>query len=181
MDNGENVQEENLVNDQVAQALNDSGIQDPAGVSAAVDQSTQATNPVTPVAPAPVEPVMPTPVSDDSSATDEDSAPLAPAPEPVPTPSFDSIPAGSGDDDELMSVKQKALEQLSPLVSHLDLPADQKFDTYMEIIRASDDKTLVQPAFDAAQAIEDEDKKAQALLDVVNEVNYLTQDKNAQL
>ena len=75
-----------------------------------------------------------------------------------------------------MDVKQQALQQLSPLVSHLDLPADQKFDTYMEIIRASDDKTLVKPAFEAAQAIEGEDKKAQALLDIVNEVNYLTQD-----
>jgi hypothetical protein len=45
----------------------------------------------------------------------------------------------------------------------------------MEIIRASDDKSLIQPAFDVAQLIEDEDKKAQALLDVVNEINYLTQ------
>ncbi len=44
----------------------------------------------------------------------------------------------------------------------------------MSIIRAGDDKSLIKPAFDAAQQITDEDKKAQALLDVVNEVNYLT-------
>ena len=49
----------------------------------------------------------------------------------------------------------------------------------MEILRASDDKSLVQPAFEEAQKIDDEDKKAQALLDVVNEVNYLTQDHEA--
>lgn len=81
-------------------------------------------------------------------------------------------------DENLVSVKKQALEQLSPLIDKLDLPPEKKFETYMEVIRASDDKNLIEPAFQAANAIEDEDKKAQALLDVVNEVNYLTQDHN---
>lgn len=90
---------------------------------------------------------------------------------PAPTP---SAPA-SEDDQELLDVKQQALEQLTPLVDKLDIPAEEKFNTYMMIIRASDDSKLIKPAFDAAQAIADDDKKAQALLDVVNEINYLTQ------
>ncbi len=98
---------------------------------------------------------------------------------PVAMPSSISLTEDAGatpEDEELNSLKKQALEQLSPLLGNLDLPPEQKFDTYMEVIRASDDKNLVQPAFEAAKAIVDEDKKAQALLDVVNEVNYLTQD-----
>lgn len=192
MDDGNKVQDENLVNDQVTQALTDSGID--ATASTAV-----------PPAPAPepnaAQPTVPTEevAPDDPHTgvaeaaqlnTEPVRAPMAdePTPEPAPQAEADETPqimgsgglsSSTGDEDELMSVKQKALEQLSPLVDHLDLPPEQKFDTYMEILRASDDKALVQPAFDVAQQIDDDDKRAQALLDVVNEVNYLTQDHNA--
>jgi hypothetical protein len=115
---------------------------------------------------------------DDNSSDDDDDAEEQKVVEDKPKMDTSHLDGGVGDDDELMDVKQQALEELSPLVSHLDLPPEQKFDTYMEILRASDDKTLVKPALDAAKAIEDDDKRAQALLDVVNEVNYLTQDHN---
>lgn len=87
---------------------------------------------------------------------------------------------GDGTDEELLSVKQQALEELTPIVGTLDLPPEERFDTLMMIIRASDDKKLVKPAYEAANQIEDQDKKARALLDVVNEVNYLTQNNQAQ-
>ena len=193
MDEGQQVQDENLVNDQVTQAIADGGATDgaatPAEPAAAVP-----TVPTEPVAPAAApEPAADTGVAEANvintapvtapmidTPDEEDDSEEAPEETPAETPAvIGPVGADDASDDELMTVKQAALEQLSPLVDHLDLPPDQKFDTYMEILRASDDKSLVQPAFEEAQKIDDEDKKAQALLDVVNEVNYLTQDHEA--
>ena len=42
------------------------------------------------------------------------------------------------------------------------------------VLRASDDPALIKPAFDAAQSIAGEKEKAQALLDIINEINYIT-------
>ena len=44
----------------------------------------------------------------------------------------------------------------------------------MMMIQASDDKSLVPKAYEAANSIEDEKVKAQALLDIINEINYFT-------
>ena len=201
MDQGAAVQDENLVNDQVTQAIADSGVAEAVPVAAPTVPVATPTVPTEPVVPAPAieeggaapeatplaepaiedpaaGPLIEPPATDGALSQPAEETPAAPVVSVMPD-HRGVIASGSGDDDELMTVKQQALEQLSPLVDHLDLPADQKFDTYMEILRASDDKSLVQPAFDIAQKIEDEDKKAQALLDVVNEVNYLTQDHEA--
>ena len=83
-------------------------------------------------------------------------------------------PAVSSSDDDLLAIKQDALTALTPLVGSLDQSAEEKFRTTMMLIQASDDKTLVRAAYEAAQAITDEKVKAQALLDVVNEINYFT-------
>jgi len=82
-------------------------------------------------------------------------------------------------DDNLLGIKRQALQQLQPLVGHLDQTPEEKFKTTMMMIQAADDKTLVQTAYDAAQQISDEKTRAQALLDVINEINYFThpQDK----
>jgi hypothetical protein len=45
----------------------------------------------------------------------------------------------------------------------------------MMMIQASDDQSLLKTAYEAAQAITDEKARAQALLDVINEINYFTQ------
>lgn len=44
----------------------------------------------------------------------------------------------------------------------------------MMMIQASDNQNLIQSAYEAAHKITDENVKAQALLDVVNEINYFT-------
>jgi len=102
----------------------------------------------------------------------------APAPtmaaEPVSAPSTTS---SSSDDQELASVKRKALQDLTPLVDKLDLPAEDKFKTMMMVIQASDNPQLIEKAYESASKISDETARAQALLDVVNEVNYFTQPK----
>lgn len=81
---------------------------------------------------------------------------------------------GSGEDGELDGVKKSALEQLRPLIEKLELEPADKFDKYLMMLRASDDPALIKPAFDAAQGIPGEKEKAQALLDIINEINYIT-------
>jgi hypothetical protein len=44
----------------------------------------------------------------------------------------------------------------------------------MMMIQASDNQDLIKEAYSAAQAITDEKTRAQALLDIVNEINYFT-------
>lgn len=80
--------------------------------------------------------------------------------------------AANGD---LASLKIQALDELYPLIDKLDLHPEEKFRIVMMMLQASDNKDLVKVAYDAAHAIEDEKVKAQALLDIVNEINYFTQ------
>lgn len=103
-----------------------------------------------------------------ASATPVDTA----APSTASTPSDPTTPAVN---DDLLDIKQQALQQLSPLVGHLDQTPEEKFRTTMMMIQASDDQSLIKAAYEAAQQITDEKTRAQALLDVVNEINYFTQ------
>ena len=92
---------------------------------------------------------------------------------------FGASPSNTSD---LSGLKQQALQKLSPLLSHLDQTPEEKFKTTMMMMQATDNQDLVQQAYDAANAITDEKARAQALLDVVNEINYFThkdQDKSA--
>jgi len=102
--------------------------------------------------------------------------PLQPvqAPEPVfsaPTPV--SSPASS----DLEGIKQKALEQLRPLIGKFELPAEEKFDIYLMLIRSTDDASLIGPANETAQAISDEKRRAEALLDIIKEIDYLSRNQ----
>jgi hypothetical protein len=110
---------------------------------------------------------------------------IAPAPQPMQAvdtplqtqaPMLDAqAPATASDaDHELLDIKQDALSALSPLVGQLEQTPEEKFRTTMMMIQASDDRTMVKAAYEAAQAIPDEKVRAQALLDVINEINYFT-------
>jgi hypothetical protein len=79
------------------------------------------------------------------------------------------------DGDNLLSLKQQALQSLQPLVGHLDQTPEEKFKTTMMLIQATDNSALVKEAYEAANRITDEKLRAQALLDIVNEINYFTQ------
>jgi hypothetical protein len=87
-----------------------------------------------------------------------------------------STPPVSGGDD-LLDIKRQALQELSPLVDHLDQSPEEKFKTTMMMIQATDDKSLLPEAFNAAKGIADDKTRAQALLDIINEINYFTQPK----
>lgn len=93
---------------------------------------------------------------------DEPAAPTA-LPTVAPAPS-----------SELDSIKQDALTELRPLVDKLDVSPEEKFDTYLLLLRSTDDQSLISPAFAAARTITDEARRAQALLDIIKEIDYLS-------
>jgi hypothetical protein len=103
-------------------------------------------------------------------ATGSDTPAPAPVAEPAAVPA--GPPAGS---DDLIALKGQALNSLQPLVGHLDQSPEEKFKTTMMLIQATDNQSLVKQAYEAANQIPDEKARAQALLDVVNEINYFTQ------
>lgn len=107
--------------------------------------------------------------------TDDQPHDTAPVVDEVVAPAVHSPVLDSPVNDDLLSIKQQALTQLSPLVGHLDQSPEEKFRTTMMMIQASDNHDLIKVAYEAAQVIEDEKVKAQALLDIVNEINYFTQ------
>jgi hypothetical protein len=119
----------------------------------------------TPVAnPAAAQVAVPIPEPAATPPTIDNSFTPDPAPEVTPDPE-------SGDLDD---IKKNALSELRPLVDKLDLEPNEKFDTYLLLIRSTDDKSLIAPAHEAAKNITDETKRAQALLDIVKEIDYLS-------
>ena len=117
-----------------------------------------------------------TPVASPAFSPEE---PAAPAPDPTPAPQAttpdDHLLSATGSHDDLLTLKQSALQQLSPLVDHLEQTPEEKFRTTMMMIQASDDQSLIQAAYAAAKDITDDKIRAQALLDIINEINYFTQ------
>lgn len=144
-------------NDNTAQTQNTNP--DPGAVPSTTPANPFASND-SPVPPAPsADPLASTPPAPvvDSSVV------------PVPQPSTST--AGS---DDLLGLKQQALQNLQPLVSHLDQSPEEKFKTTMMLIQATDNPALVKQAYEVAGQITDEKARAQALLDVINEINYFT-------
>lgn len=123
---------------------------------------------------------VPAPVAaGDPPAADDAALPEPPAIPELPTPDFSAVPGGmpTAGSSDLDGVKLDAINELRPLVDKLTLSPEEKFDTYLLLIRSTDDKTLVAPAHEAAKAITDESRRAQALLDIIKEIDFLSQAK----
>lgn len=116
----------------------------------------------------------PTAMPQDDSQTSSSDDTVVPAPPVAKTSGI----SGSGNGD-LLSIKQEAMNALSPLLDHLDQTPEEKFRTTMMMIQAADNDKLIPVAYEAAKAISDEKARAQALLDIVNEINYFTQAADA--
>lgn len=138
--------------------------------------------------------VVPAPTSAVNDSSQPNNATVSTTSEPNPSSLFTSsnvvdpfgtTPAtskpattiSSDQQDDLLTIKQQALQQLSPLVDHLEQTPEEKFTTTMMMIQATDDKSLIPSAFETAKLIKDEKFKAQAMLDIVNEINYFIQNK----
>lgn len=113
-------------------------------------------------------------VDNNQSGQDTHAIPVSPVP-------HSSLPADTQPQsskltqDNLLALKQKALSSLGPLVDQLQQPPEEKFKTTMMLIQASDNQAMLEQAYQTALQINDDRARAQALIDVVNEVNYFTQ------
>ncbi len=104
--------------------------------------------------------------ADDSSSANQDQASQQPDPQATVPPLTGSV--------DLEPIKKEAIEELRPLVDKLNLPAEEKFDIYLLIIRSTDDQTLIEPAHETAKNIVDETRRAQALLDIIKEIEFFS-------
>lgn len=136
--------------------------------------------PVSPLSPEDISTTLPNgsnsqviPGGADAEVETEEEASLPPMQEPT-APELTSPAPAPAADSELEGVKSEALQELRPLVDKLNLEPSEKFDTYLLLIRSTDDKSLIAPAHEAAKVIPDETKRAQALLDIIKEIDFLS-------
>lgn len=138
----------------------------PAPVSQPVQNNAPAPQqPFQPAAPAPAKPEE-KPVEKKEEKVTPETDDKKPADKPKAKPASD-----------LDDIKKQALNELRPLVDKLNLPPEEKFDTLLLLIRTTDDSTLISKAHETAMKITDESERAQALLDVVKEIDFFDQAK----
>jgi len=153
-------------------------------VTPSTNESTSFTAPSSPVpdlAPQAIDTPSPAPeITTPTFSPESADTSLENTPEELAPTSLEPVSPTPVSSDDLLSLKQQALAELSPLVGHLDQTPEEKFRTTMMMIQSTDNHTLIKDAYDAAQQISDEKARAQALLDVINEINYFTQTKSAE-
>lgn len=133
-----------------------------------------------PAAPEAVERVVPsTPMPDPIDTATDDATPTPADDTAVADETPVVAPTTAPATDGLDSVKQQAIEELRPLVDKLNISPEEKFDTYLLLLRSTDDRTLVAPAHETATQISDEARRAQALLDIIKEIDFLNQQSAA--
>lgn len=145
-----------------------------AGVTGGNDDDAAEAVPAMSDIPAPVAPGTPPPAMPVEDASAEPALPSEPPVAPELPPMPETPVAASAPSGELDSVKLDAINELRPLVDKLNISPEEKFDTYLLLIRSTDDRTLVAPAHEAAKAITDETRRAQALLDIIKEIDFLS-------
>lgn len=113
-------------------------------------------------------------VSSIPKPADEDTI-INPLPQETSAASLpDNTQTPAKDDNDLEVIKKQALLELRPLVDKLNLEPEEKFNIYLLLLRSTDDKTIIDPAYKTAGQIPDDTKRAQALLDVIKEIDYLS-------
>lgn len=137
-------------------------------ISASVTEAEDTAN-ATSTVEAPVEPVAET----EESATEPTviEASIAEAPTtPAMEASANIMNESNG--NSLDDLRQKALRDLRPIVDKVELNDEESFDVLLLLIRETDDESLLPRAYEAARQIQDEARRAQALLDVIKETDY---------
>lgn len=129
--------------------------------------------------PSATAPTQPAKVLDFSSSTSSPAPQAFTADDPADTSTYISTITDDGipevDHAKLAEMKQQALAHLEPLAEHLDGTPEETFKTTMMMIQANDNHTLLEKALNAAKNIQDDKVRAQAMLDIVNEINYFSQ------
>ena len=106
--------------------------------------------------------------------TIETAAPAAAPTMQIETPQIEMTPqkAMYGDPD-LDRVKINALNEIRPILESVDIPFEKKFIIYKDIIELTDDKSCIEPAYNAARQIADEKTRAESLLYIIEIIDSL--------
>lgn len=116
--------------------------------------------------PQPSEPIASAP-TETTEATEEP---------PKEEDSSGSTPQTNSNED-LSEIKRDAIAKLAPLVDELDQNPEEKYRTLMLLIQSTDDQSLIKEAYETADRIEDKKARAEALLGIINEIEYFTNNK----
>ena len=137
-------------------------------ISASVTEAEDTAN-ATSTVEAPVEPIAET-----EEPVTEPTAIEAPITEAPTTPAMETSMNIMNDpnSNSLDDLRQKALRDLRPIVDKVELNDEESFDVLLLLIRETDDESLLPRAYEAARQIQDEARRAQALLDVIKETDY---------
>jgi hypothetical protein len=78
--------------------------------------------------------------------------------------------------NNLEEVKRRAMHELTPLIADVQgMDPERKFEISLSAMRYTDNKDLANVALEAALAIAEKGAKAEALVELINEINYLQQ------
>lgn len=80
--------------------------------------------------------------------------------------------------DSLINLKRETISELRPLIDKLNIDPADKFDALLLILRTTDDGSLLTDAHNTAMQIADDSRRAQALLDVIKEIDYFSNRHN---
>ncbi len=117
----------------------------------------EAVKPAEPVS-APIEDIKPTPIEH------EDEEELAPEPK---------APFMEKGNLSINQVKEAALRELAPVLSKLDVPAEQKFEIYKNVIDNYHDSSVIESAYYAASKIKDDRDRGEALLYIIDSIDKM--------
>ncbi len=148
-----------------------------AGVNAETNEASESGPGMSEIVPPVAPSTLPPAATDDvvvepevAPALDTSATPVVPDLPPLAPP----LPSAGSPAGDLDGVKQEAITELRPLVDKLNLAPEERFDTYLLLIRSTDDRTLIAPAHEAAKEITDDTRRAQALLDIIKEIDFLS-------
>jgi hypothetical protein len=75
---------------------------------------------------------------------------------------------------KLQDARNKAMKALVPIINNItDVEPERRFDISLKAMRFTEDSSLVDSVLDAALAIKNESAKAEALVELINEIDYL--------
>lgn len=76
---------------------------------------------------------------------------------------------------KIADIKQRALQELVPVIDSLEGDPERKYEILMTAARAASSGELLDKALDNALRIEDKTAKAEAIVDVLNEASFQEQ------
>ena len=137
--------------------------------------SASATPAMPPQPPMPPTTSAPMPTPDEVTPAEPISAPAEEIKAtPIEHEDMPEVKASSTEGSlDINQVKEAALRELAPIADKLDIPAEQKFSIYKDVIDNYHDSSVIEPAYHAASNIENDQTRAEALLYIIDSIDHM--------